>query len=277
MTKTRKFTALLLVLVMSLALLAGCGDEPEAAAVPKPTPAATPEPTPVPTEQPVEEQPAEPAAEEVTPAMRAAAKGLPEPPDVDVTSWEFLIANSYNSILIYAPPYASFEGQGIDIRIMDIANQMMSDMRAEGLPAYAAASFRNYEFQTTHYMNKVKEVGNAYEASKIVPGFGCSDHQTGLSIDITADPNMAINYSIFDNSAVLETETYQWMLEHCTDYGFILRYPEGKEEYYGTPCTAGHFRYVGVEAAKYITENDLCLEEFLLLYDEDIILVPGIN
>ncbi|MBQ7896378.1 MAG: D-alanyl-D-alanine carboxypeptidase family protein [Oscillospiraceae bacterium] len=120
-------------------------------------------------------------------------------------------------------------------------------------------------------------MGNAYEASKILLPPGNSEHQLGLAIDITADPFMNANYSIFDNYAVLETETYQWMLDNCADYGFIFRYPEGKEEYYGTDCTAGHFRYVGVEAAKYITENNLCLEEFVLLYDEDIFYAPGIN
>lgn len=274
MNKIRKYSVLLLVL--SAMLLSACGAKEETE-IPAATAVVTPEPTIAPTPAPTEEPVLEPVEQEVTPADRAAAKGLPAPPDVDVTSWEFLIANSYNSILIYAPPYAGFEGQGIDERIFDITSQMMADLRAEGLVGYMAAIFRNYEFQTSHYMYKVNQLGDAYEASKIIPGFGCSDHQTGLSFDITADPYMAINYSIFDNSAVLETETYQWMLDHCTDYGFILRFPEGKEEYYGTPCTAGHFRYVGVEAAKYITENNLCLEEFLLLYDEDIIHVPGIN
>ena len=279
MNNIKKYSILFLALV-AIFMLTACGakTEPVASAptetvAPEVTPEPTPEPTPVPTEEPapvVEEK-------ELTPADRAAAKGLPAPPNVDVTSWEFLVANSYNSILIYSPPYAGFYGQGIDARIFDITATLFDDIRNAGLPAYMAAIFRNYEFQTTHYMNKVKEVGDAYEASKLVHGFGCSDHQTGLSFDISADPSMSINYSIFDNSAVLETDTYQWMLDHCTDYGFILRYPEGKEQYYGTPCTAGHFRYVGVEAAKYITENNLCLEEFLLLYDEDIIYVPGIN
>lgn len=226
------------------------------------------------------EQPAQPVQEEekeLTPAERAAAKGLPEPPDVDISSWEFKVANSYNNILVYRPPYASIEGQGIDSRIFDITSQLLLDARTAGYPIYLAATFRNHDFQYSHYLSAVKQYGDAYEASKVILGAGNSDHQVGLSIDITADPTMAINYSIFDNSAVLETETYQWMLDNCADYGFILRYPEGKEEYYGTDCTAGHFRYVGVDAAKYITENDLCLEEFILLYDEDAIYVPGIN
>ncbi len=276
MNKMKKFSALLL-LVLSMSLLAGCGAEAEPAVTPAPTAIVTPEPTVVPTPVPTEEPAPDPVEEEMTPAKRAAAKGLPEPPDIDVTSWEFLVANSYNSILFYAPPYAGFEGQGIDAHIQDITSQLISDLRAEGYPAYMAAIVRNYDFWTTHYISRARQLGSGYEVSKLFAGPGCNEHQTGLCFDISAEYWMSANYNIFDNSAVLETETYQWMLEHCADYGFILRYPEGKEEYYGTPCTAGHFRYVGEEAAKYITENNLCLEEFLLLYDEDIVYVPGIN
>ena len=226
------------------------------------------------------QQPAEQVQEEVkelTPADRAAAKGLPAPPELDISSWEFKVANSYNNIMYYVPPYANIEGQGIDKRIYDITVQLLQDARSEGYPIYLASTFRNYEWQHTYYYKTVRECGNAYEAAKIFLGPGNSDHQVGLSIEISADPTMAINYNVFDNSAVLETETYQWMLEHCTDYGFILRYPEGKEDYYGTACNPGHFRYVGVDAAKYITENNLCLEEFILLYDEDAVYVPGVN
>lgn len=232
------------------------------------------------TEVPTQEQPAEAVQEEVkelTPADRAAAKGLPAPPDVDITSWEFKVANSYNNILLYAPPYADMEGQGIDQRAFDACSQLLADARAEGISIFFSATYRNFDFQYTYYYQKVRELGSAYEAAKVYHGPGNSDHQVGLSFDVTAERNMACNYSPFETPEVVETDAYKWVLEHGTDYGFILRFPEGKEEYYGTPCHNGHFRYVGVDAAKYITENNLCLEEFILLYDEDAIHVPGIN
>ena len=207
----------------------------------------------------------------------AAAEAENELPDVDITSWEFLVANTYNSILEYAPPYAGFEGQGIDERIAEPLAAFLTAARNEGYQAYVAAAYRNWDFQLSHFRNFLATQENAAEAVKHFHAPGTCDHQTGLSVCITADASCSAAYYRYDNSAILDTELYQWALEHCHEYGFILRFPEGKEQYYGTPCEPGHFRYVGVEAATYIMENDLCLEEFILMYDEDAILVPGIN
>ena len=60
--------------------------------------------------------------------------------------------------------------------------------------------------------------------------------------------------------------TVQWLAEHCAEYGFILRFPADKTDVTGVMGESWHFRYVGPEAASYIMENGLCLEEFLALY-----------
>lgn len=93
-----------------------------------------------------------------------------------------------------------------------------------------------------------------------VPGY--SEHHTGLAIDIT---------DVFWENKTEElekTDTYQWMSAHCHEYGFIVRYPKGKEKITGYEYEPWHYRYVGVKAATYIMEHDLCLEEFLDLYKE---------
>ena len=59
------------------------------------------------------------------------------------------------------------------------------------------------------------------------------------------------------------TPAYTWLMEHCADYGFILRFPEGKEDITGVIYEPWHYRYVGEEAARYIMDNNLCLEEYL--------------
>lgn len=60
-----------------------------------------------------------------------------------------------------------------------------------------------------------------------------------------------------------DTEAGKWLAEHSCEYGFILRYPRGKEYITGIEFEPWHFRYVGVDAAMAITEQGLCLEEFV--------------
>lgn len=196
-------------------------------------------------------------------------------PDIDITSWEFILANSYNSITEYEPEYGGFSGQGLDNRIVEAASAFLQAARDEGYKVYLAVGYRNYEYLLNYYDRAVRHLGGSEEAAKVALGPGVNEHQTGLAIDITDDIDFAPYYNDFENQDIEDTEVYQWMYEHCQEYGFIARYPEGKEGFYGTPCRCGHFRYVGVEAAAYIMENNLCLEEFLLLYDENAAFVPN--
>ena len=64
----------------------------------------------------------------------------------------------------------------------------------------------------------------------------------------------------------MDTPTVHWLAEHCAEYGFILRFPVEKKAITHVMSESWHFRYVGVEAATYMMENNLCLEEFLALY-----------
>ena len=206
--------------------------------------------------------------------LEALRAELPPLPDLDIHSWEFLIANSYNSIKDYTPPYGNIYGQGIDRRIADPVVAFLSAARDAGYDVHILAGTRNSDYQFTKFTNKVAEAGSAWEVSKTLPAPGTSEHQTGLCIDVTDNINYAGQYEEIDDSAFRNTEAYKWLCEHCTEYGFIVRYPEGKEDFYGCPCRNGHFRYVGTEAARYITENNLCLEEFVGLYDEEAVYVP---
>ena len=116
---------------------------------------------------------------------------------------------------------------------------------------------------------------DAVDAANRMLAPGLNEHQTGLAVDFIDNAIYSAYYDSFDDSYMKDTELYAWLKEHCAEYGFILRYPEGKEQFYGVACEhPAHFRYVGKEAAKYITEHDLCLEEFIMLYDADKIYVP---
>lgn len=108
------------------------------------------------------------------------------------------------------------------------------------------------------YMDKGMSYMEAYSyASRAVTVPGASEHQIGLAIDITSDTYKTLTAGFAD------TKAGKWLAEHSCEYGFIVRYPLGKEYITGIEYEPWHFRYVGVDAAMAITEQGLCLEEFI--------------
>ena len=94
-------------------------------------------------------------------------------------------------------------------------------------------------------------------AGKVVAVPGTSEHELGLAVDI-AD----MNHQLLDESQE-DTEVQKWLLEHCWEYGFILRYPTGKSDITDIIYEPWHYRYVGREDAEQIRALDVCLEEYL--------------
>ena len=83
-----------------------------------------------------------------------------------------------------------------------------------------------------------------------------SEHQIGLALDIVTDTYVALN------EGFAKTAAGKWLAENSCKYGFILRYPKGKEDITGIEYEPWHFRYVGAEVATLITEQGITLEEF---------------
>lgn len=135
--------------------------------------------------------------------------------------------------------------------------------RAEGHELYLKSGYRSYYKQAVMYENRVKKYG--YDDGWVTKP-GASDHQTGLGCDVV--PKNWTDRGMNEDMAK-EPET-QWMAEHCAEFGFILRYPADKEDITKINYEPWHLRYVGVEAATYIMENGLCLEEF---YDQLMVAV----
>jgi LAS superfamily LD-carboxypeptidase LdcB len=137
----------------------------------------------------------------------------------------------------------------------------LAGARAEGLSVVINSAYRDYATQNYLYERKVSQYGgDRAVAATIVAPPGTSEHQTGLCADI------ADRFYETKDRSIANTATFKWMEAHCAEYGFILRYPEGKEDITGIMYEPWHFRYVGKEAAAFIMENGLCLEEFLALY-----------
>lgn len=230
---------------------------------------------------PVIEQPPEPTPLPNTPAARAAALGLPAPPNVDITSWEFMLVNGDNSIDQYEPEQFGYinptidafdvqtnfnpDRTPVDFRIAQALLDFGTAAEEDGLNVYLASGYRSYESQVDNFNrvcanNGVSDGKNAAGYYITMPA-GCSEHQSGLCCDITDRW-----YGTKTADALRNTPLSVWMAEHCQEYGFILRFPEGKEDITKVMYEPWHFRYVGVDAAAYIMANNLTLEEFVGLY-----------
>ncbi len=127
--------------------------------------------------------------------------------------------------------------------------------RAEGHELYLKSGYRSYYKQAVLYENRLKKYG--YDDGWVTKP-GASDHQTGLGCDVV--PKKWTDRGMNEDMA-REPET-QWMAENCAQFGFILRYPEDKQEVTEINYEPWHLRYVGKEVAAYIMDNGLCLEEF---------------
>ena len=152
-----------------------------------------------------------------------------------------------------------------DERILEDLLAMMQAAKDEGVDLIICSPYRDYNRQTylferkiTRYMNAGMSYMDAYKKASItvtVPG--ASEHQVGLAVDIISDTYTSLDIGFED------TDAGKWLKEHSCEYGFILRYPEGKEEITGIQYEPWHFRYVGVDAAMVITSQNITLEEFV--------------
>lgn len=196
-----------------------------------------------------------------TPAPTAAALTADELNAGD--GWMQLLINSSNAIPDgYAPTELTelSNGQSVDKRIYPSLQSMFDDARAQGVYPVVSSGYRTAKQQQSEMDDKIQEYiddGKSEDearalAATYVAQVGYSEHEAGLAIDIVAKANKS------DDDTV-----WAWMKEHCAEYGFILRYPEGKEGVTGMSYEPWHFRYVGVKAAQKIMGAGITLEEYL--------------
>ena len=164
-----------------------------------------------------------------------------------------------NGILIvnkeYGLPDDFAKGESSEAR--EAFEQMKSDAAKEGIYLNAFSTYRSYWSQYALYNSYVSNYGqDSTDAFSAKPGF--SEHQTGLAFDIGG-----VDRSLWAEDDFKYTDEAKWLKENCTKYGFILRYPEGKEWITGYMYESWHFRYIGVEHSKNFENSDLTLEEYL--------------
>lgn len=132
---------------------------------------------------------------------------------------------------------------------------MARQAKEEGFTIIAVSTYRSYDYQEKLYNNYVLDKGRYY-ADMCSARAGHSEHQTGLAVDVA---NSTLDYDNFE-----DTKEFLWMQENAYKYGFILRYPKARFDITGYKYEPWHYRYVGVDIAEYIHENDITLEEYQL-------------
>ena len=204
---------------------------------------------------------------EEAPAEQEASEGEIS---FDSDDWNILLVNKQHPIPDdYEFSLGTISGaMQCDERIITPLFDMLRDAREDGVNLIICSPYRDMDRQTMLFNNKIDRYmdgGMSYMdaynlASQAVTVPGSSEHQIGLAVDIITD-----GYTTLDEGFG-ETKAGKWLAENSSNYGFILRYPEGKEEITSIEYEPWHFRYVGVDAATVIEENGLCLEEFWNMY-----------
>ncbi len=181
--------------------------------------------------------------------------------------WYLVLVNKWNEMEAgYVPELTELaEGHRVDTRIADALMNMIHDAKKDGYYIYILSSYRDMEKQISLYEAEVKKwLSEGYEqeaaeekAGTIVAFPGTSEHHLGLAVDLVSSEHIKL-----DQDAE-KTKGYQWLVAHCQEYGFILRYPNNASDITGIIYEPWHFRYVGKEAAKDIMEAGITLEEYL--------------
>ena len=214
-------------------------------------------------------------AEEELAYHRAAAERLKDLPAkkqkrLDDLQLDLLtVVNPWNPLPEgYSPELDTVIGDyQMDARCAATVWQMMEDARMEGAYAIICSAYRTHEYQQGLFDNKVERVmdeGYSFEdavplAAEAVAFPGTSEHELGLAADIIDE-----FYPYLDQWQET-TATQKWLMEHCADYGFILRYPSGTSDVTGIMYEPWHYRYVGVKFAREITKLGVTLEEYVAM------------
>ncbi len=186
---------------------------------------------------------------------------------IDPDDWRLILVNKQNPIPDdYEAAMVPFRG-GVSIReeIKGPLDEMFDAAALEGITLQACSGYRSHEHQQALFDRKIRTYtgqGLSYldafrigSYSVIIPG--TSEHELGMALDIVTPGYTSLN------EGFANTDAGRWLKNNAFKYGFILRYPKGKEYITGIIFEPWHFRYVGKEAATDIKNRDITLEEYL--------------
>ena len=186
--------------------------------------------------------------------------------EFDSSDWRLVLINKQHPI----PENYDFklgtivEDMRCDERIISDLLNMMRAAKNDGIILKIKSPYRtdsrqeyNFNARIKRYMGQGYSYMEAYKlTSQVITVPGASEHQIGLALDITCDTYDSLTQGFGD------TKAGKWLAEHSCEYGFTLRYPQGKEYITSIEYEPWHFRYVGREAATIMRDEEMCLEEF---------------
>lgn len=190
--------------------------------------------------------------------------------DTDITQDTLMLVNKYyklsedytpDDLVTISNNYSWGNDQKTRKIVYDAFLNMFNDALEEQIYLMVNSSYRDYESQNTVYNNYKNSKGEKY-ADSIAARPGHSEHSTGLCLDIFSKTNT-------NKNTFKDTTDYAWLKDNAHKYGFILRYPENKESITGYSFESWHYRYVGIEVATFIYENDLTFDEYYAYYIEN--------
>jgi D-alanyl-D-alanine carboxypeptidase len=184
----------------------------------------------------------------------------------DTSLENLMLVNKYNALdkdfkfddLTEVSNWYAYGTQYVREEVYSKFKEMFTAAKAENLTIIINSSYRTYEYQENLWNSYADKNGDDW-ADSYAARAGHSEHQTGLSIDVTT-------YGVVEQGDFETTDEYKWLSENAYKYGFILRYPKGKEDITGYSYESWHYRYVGEKIAKEIYEKNITFDEYYAYY-----------
>lgn len=196
-----------------------------------------------------------------------SVKEQAEAQNEETRPWYLMLVNQSHPMEDgYVPELANIDdAHQVDARVLEPLQNMLKAASDEGYSLYVCSAYRSVDRQKELFNESMIDYVNqgmtyyeaAIETAKSIAWPGESEHATGLAMDIVSS-----DYAGLDEKQG-ETDDQKWLMEHCYEYGFILRYPKDKSEDTGIIYEPWHYRYVGVETALAIRDQGVTLEEYL--------------
>ena len=177
-----------------------------------------------------------------------------------VNKYHYLGKEYIPSDLVDIKNYYAYGENQVKKEVYENFLSMWNDAKKEDLSLIVTSAYRDYDYQQSLWNSYANKNGNDW-ADSVAARAGYSEHQTGLSMDIVTYGSTMDSFE--------STDEFKWLSENAYKYGFILRYPKGKEEITGYSYESWHYRYVGKDIALKMHNEDITFDEYYAYYIEN--------